>query len=108
MEFKIPLLVKGEITITKGWNTWKNMVAESKDKMEEYGISFIFAGSQMDDETKLHVVMKFDSMESLEKFRKDDELTTRRRQAGAIIESGIQVPISSDFMTNFPNTFVVN
>ena len=102
------LLVKGEITITKGWDTWKNMVAESKDKMEEYGISFIFAGTQMDDETKLHVLMKFDSMEALEKFRNDDELTERRRQAGAVIESGIQTPISSDYMTNFPNTFVVN
>ena len=102
------LLVKGEITITKGWDTWKNMVTESKDKMEEYGISFIFAGTQMDDETKLHVVMKFDSMEALEKFRNDDKLTERRRQAGAVIESGIQVPISNDYMTNFPNTFVVN
>ena len=29
-------------------------------------------------------------MEELEKFRNDDELTERRRQAGAVIESGIQ------------------
>ena len=45
------LLVKGEITITKGFETWKNMVYQSKDKLEEYGISFLFAGTQMDDET---------------------------------------------------------
>ena len=102
------LLVKGEITITKGFKTWKNMVYQSKDKLEEYGISFLFAGTQMDDETKLHVVMKFDSMEALEKFRDDDELTERRREAGAIIESGVQTPISADFITNFPNAFVIN
>ena len=102
------LLVKGEITITKGFETWKNMVYRSKDKLEEYGISFLFAGTQMDDETKLHVVMKFDSMEALEKFRDDDELTERRREAGAVIESGIQIPISADFITNFPDAFVMN
>ena len=50
------LLVKGEITITKGFETWKNMVYQSKDKLEEYGISFLFAGTQMDDETKLHII----------------------------------------------------
>ena len=59
------VLVKGEITITKGFETWK-IYYQSKDKLEEYGISFLFAGTQMDDETKLHVVMKFDSMEALE------------------------------------------
>ena len=42
--------------------------------------------------------MKFDSMEALEKFKNDDELTERRREAGAVIESGI---ISADFITNF-------
>ena len=47
-------------------------------------------------------------MEELEKFRNDDELTERRRQAGTVIKSGIQAAISSDYMTNFPNTFVVN
>ena len=76
-----------------------------KINWEEYGISSIFAGTQMDDKTKLHVVMKFESMQALEKFRDDDELTERRRKVGAVIESGIQVPISSNFMTNFPNIF---
>ena len=47
-------------------------------------------------------------MEALEKFRDDDELTERRREAGAIIESGIQTPISADFITNFPNAFVMS
>ena len=47
-------------------------------------------------------------MEELEKFRNDDEPTERKRQAGAVIESGVQAQISSDYMTNFPNTFVVN
>ena len=35
------LLVKGEITITKGFETWKNMVYQSKDKLEEWHFIFI-------------------------------------------------------------------
>ena len=51
------ILVKGEITITKGFKTWKEMVYAQDGKLKEHGIKFIFAGTQKDDPTKLYTVV---------------------------------------------------
>ena len=34
------ILVKGEITITKGFKTWKEMVYAQDGKLKEHGIKF--------------------------------------------------------------------
>ena len=44
------IIVKGEITITKGFQTWKDMVYAQEGKLKEYGIKFLFAGTQKDDQ----------------------------------------------------------
>ena len=59
------ILVKTEITITKGFDTWKKMVESQTSKLEEMGISFLFAGTERDDPTKLHAAMRFDSLDVL-------------------------------------------
>ena len=100
------VIVKGEITITKGFEHWKNMVFSHKDKMAGMGMQFLFAGTEKGDPTKLHTVMKFDSIESMQAFGADEELTETRRQAGAVIESGVMTPISDEFFTNFPDAFM--
>ena len=56
------VIVKGEITITKGFEHWKNIVFSQKDKMAGMGMQFLFAGTEKGDPTKLHAVMKFDSV----------------------------------------------
>ena len=43
------ILVKGEITITKGFDTWKAMVKKNHKRMEEMGMVMLFAGVQKDD-----------------------------------------------------------
>lgn len=100
------VIVKGEITITKGFEHWKNMVFSQKDKMAGMGMQFLFAGTEKGDPTKLHAVMKFDSVEAMQAFGADKELTETRRQAGAVIESGVMTPISDEFFTNFPEAFM--
>ena len=40
------ILVKGEITITKGFKTWKEMVYAQDGKLKEHGIKFIFAAKK--------------------------------------------------------------
>jgi hypothetical protein len=75
------ILVKGEITITKGFKTWKEMVYAQDGKLKEHGIKFIFAGTQKDDPTKLHTVMQFPNMEALQAFRDDKELTEKRKRS---------------------------
>ena len=97
------ILVKGEITITKGFDTWKAMVKRNRNRMEEMGMVMLFAGVQEDDPTKLHAIMKFPNLEALQAFGANEELTEERREAGAVIESGTMTIMAKDeFLINFP------
>jgi len=98
--------MKSEIKITKGFETWQKMVKSQSEKLSEMGIKFLFAGTERADPTQLHAIMMFPSMEVLQAFGSDEELTEIRRQAGAVIESGVMTPISEDFFTNYPDTYV--
>ena len=40
------IVVKSEITITKGFDTWRAMVKNSHKRMEEMGMVMLFAGVQ--------------------------------------------------------------
>ena len=100
------IIVKGEITITKGFDTWKSMVKQNKHRMNEMGMVMLFAGVQKDDSTKLHTIMKFPDMEAFQAFGSNKELTEERRKAGAVVESGVMTMISEDdFFNNFPEPF---
>ena len=50
--------------------------------------------------------MLFPSMEVLQAFGANEELTKIRREAVAIIESGVMAPISEDYFTNYPDAFI--
>ena len=102
------IIVKSEITITKGFETWKRMVQTNLQKLKTMGISFLFAGTAQDDPTKLVAVMRFDSIEALKSFGADEDLTEQRREAGAVIESGLMTIMSDDFFTNYPEPFIKN
>ncbi len=102
------ILVKGQITITKGFDTWQKMVYAQDAKLKEHGIKFLFAGTEKDNPHQLHVIMMFPSMEAIQAFGADDELTEKRREAGAVIESGVMTPISGDYFTNYPEAFIKN
>ena len=56
--------------------------------------------------TKLHTIIKLESVEAMQAFGADKEFTETRKQAGAVIESGVVPPISDEFFTNYPNTFM--
>ena len=101
------ILVKGEITITKGFDTWKSMVKKNKHRMDEMGMVMLFAGVQKDDPTKLHAIMKFSDIEAFQAFGASEELTEERKKAGAVVESDVMTMISEDdFFTNFPEPFL--
>jgi len=107
-ERRMAILVKGQITITKGFDTWQKMVYEQDGKLEEHGIKFLFAGTEKENPDQLHVVMMFPNMEALQAFGADEELTEKRREAGAVIESAVMTPISDDYFTNYPDAFIKN
>ena len=100
------VIVKGEITITKGFNHWKKMVFSQKEKMAGIGMQLLFAGTTKEDPTKLISIIKFDSVEAMQAFGSDEEFTETRRQAGMVMESGVMTPISDEFFTNFPEPFI--
>ena len=102
------ILVKGQITITKGFDTWQKMVYEQDGKLEQHGIKFLFAGTEKENPDQLHLVMMFPNMEAIQTFRIDEELTEKRREAGAVIESGVMTLISDDYFTNYPDAFDKN
>ena len=102
------ILIKGQSTITKGFDTWQKMVYEQDGKLEQHGIKFLFAGTEKENPDQLHLVMMFPNMEAIQNFRDDEELTEKRREAGAVIESGVMTLISDDYFTNYPDAFVKN
>ena len=100
------IIVKSAIKLNKGFDTWAAMVKSQDERIREMGIKFLFAGTEKDDPTQLHAIMMFPSMEVLQAFGADEELTEIRRQAGAVIESGVMTPISEDYFTNYPDAFI--
>ena len=50
--------------------------------------------------------MLFPSMEVLQAFCANEELTKIRREAVAIIESGVMTPILENYFTNYPDAFI--
>ena len=101
------ILVKAQITITKGFDTWKKMVFEQDGKLKEHGIKFLFAGTEKNNSNQLHAIMMFPSMEAIQAFGADEELTEQRIEAGAVIESGIMTPISDDFFSTYPDACIM-
>jgi hypothetical protein len=53
------MLVVTTISLSKGFKAWNEMVHESEEKLKEYGMTFIFAGTEADDDSKLHTVIHF-------------------------------------------------
>lgn len=100
------MLVLGQIKLIKDFQEWKKMVQENSDKLKEYGMTFIFAGTQANDETILNTVMHFQSKEHLQKFQSDEELTKRRAQV-VDVDSAVMTPISDTAFTNFPEPLTI-
>ena len=100
------MLVLGQIKLIKDFQEWKKMVQENSDKLKEYGMTFIFAGTQANDNTILNTVTHFQSKEHLQKFQSDEELTKRRAQV-VDVDSAVMTPISDTAFTNFPEPLTI-
>ena len=96
------MLVVTTIRLSKGFQTWKDMVHSVQDKMKEHGMTFVFAGTEKDDDSILHTVIHFESEEHLTRFSQDEELTKLRAEAGAIVETGTFTPITDEAFINYP------
>ena len=100
------MLVLRQIKLIKDFQECKKMVQENSDKLKEYGMTFIFAGTQANDNTILNTVMHFQSKEHLQKFQSDEELTKRRAQV-VDVDSAVMTPISDTAFTNYPEPLTI-
>ena len=96
------MLVVTTIRLSKGFQAWKDMVHSVGDKLDEQGMTFVFADMQNDDDSMLHTVIHFKSEEHLKRFGADEELTRLRAEAGAIVETGTFTPITDEAFINYP------
>ncbi len=88
------MFIYGTVTITKGFQVWKDMVDSSKKEMEKVGIKMLFAATEASDDTQLHIIMEVESMEIAKQISTDPEVIERRRSAGVLVETTKMVPLS--------------
>ena len=93
--------VHGTVTITKGFDTWRTMVEGSKAEMDSLGMKVLFAATEADDDTKLHVIIQFPDMETAKTFSTREDVTEKRREAGVLVETTVMTPLAEP-MINIP------
>ena len=75
------------------------MFHENEATLNALGAKLIFAGTEKDDDNKLTVIIDFDSPEAMKAFGGHEELKAKRAAAGAILETTIIRPMSSESFT---------
>ena len=93
------MLVKMEIDLAKGFSPWKKMFINNEHRLNAHGGRLVFAGTPHDNENKLTVIMDFKSMEALQNFGNDEELTKTRVEAGAVLETGVMTIMNNESFT---------
>ena len=93
------MLVKMEIDLAKGFSSWKKMFINNEHRLNAHGGRLVFAGTPNDNENKLTVIMDFKSMEALQNFGNDEELTKTRVEAGAVLETGVMTIMNNESFT---------
>ena len=87
--------------LSKGFKSWKDMVHENKHKLEGFKGRVIFAGSHAEDDNSMVVIMHYEDKDGLMAFKNDEELTQKRIEAGALVETTVMTPMTSEAVTNF-------
>ena len=80
---------------------WKAMVHNNSEKIKKYGMTFLYAGSEKGDGTKITAIIRFDTMEGLEGFKADDELHKERAAAGVDLANSVTTPMGDDLLEQF-------
>ena len=80
---------------------WKAMVQNNSDKVKKYGITFLYAGTEKNDDTKFIAIIKFNTMEGMQGFKGDEELHKERAAAGVDLANTTTTPMGDDFLEQF-------
>ena len=80
---------------------WKAMVQSNSEKIEKYGMTFLYAGTEKTNETKITTIIRFDTMEGLEGFKADEELHKERAAAGVDLANSVSTPMGDDLLEQY-------
>ena len=94
------MIVKMTIDLARGFEPWKDMFIKNEHKLNAHGGRLVFAGTEKENDSKLTIIMDFDSPESLKSFAGDEELAKIRTAAGAILETGKVTMMSNESFTS--------
>ena len=97
------MLVVTTISLSKGFQAWKDMVHENEHKLKGFKGRIIFAGSHAEDDNSMVVIMHYDDKEGLMAFKNDEELTKARQEAGALTDTTVMTVLTDEAILNFPS-----
>ena len=80
---------------------WKAMVHGNSEKIKKYGMTFLYAGTEKTNETKITTIIRFDTMEGLEGFKADEELHRERAAAGVDLANSVSTPMGDDLLEQY-------
>jgi len=80
---------------------WKAMVHNNSEKIKKYGMTFLYAGTEKDNDTKITTIIRFDSMDGFEAFKADEQLKKERAAAGVVLEKSVATPMREDILAKY-------
>ena len=83
------MMVKLTQVLALGLGPWKDMYHENQAVLNALGARLIFAGTEKDDDSKLTVIIDFDSLEAMKAFGGHEELKAKRAAAGALLDTTV-------------------
>ena len=80
---------------------WKAMVHSNAEKIKKYGMTFLYAGTEKDNDTKITTIIRFDTLDGFNAFKDDEQLQKERAAAGVVLEKSVATPMSDDLLEQY-------
>ena len=93
------MMIKLTQDLARGLKPWKDMFHENEATLNALGAKLVFAGTEKEDDSKLTVIIDFESPEALKAFAGHEELKAKRAAAGALLETTVVTPMSGESFT---------
>ena len=94
------MFVKIDQKLSKGFNSWKEMMLSNGEKLKKYGMTVAFAGADKEDDNAMTVLIHFESPEGQKGFGGDAELTQARIDSGVLMDQSKMTVMSDDSVMN--------
>ena len=80
---------------------WKAMVHSNSEKIKKYGMTFLYAGTEKGNDSKITTIIRFDTADGLKSFKADEHLQKERAAAGVVLEKSVTTPMSDDLLEQY-------